>query len=194
MNEKQTHSFFNGRGIGRNLKEVSADLVKNENKDIMSRWFHSEPGTDLFTWTDQQHNIIKQQISFNGQVVEWNCLDGIKTGVVIESDLQISGDQGLEEQNNENQIAKENAKSETIQFDENPQKRSVGLALEILRYMEGDSQLLGQIIGNFENPQNIKTMKPEDFISRFGNALKKQRKKESFWSFWKRYMQDLLKF
>jgi hypothetical protein len=185
VSEKTGAYFFNGRGIGRKLKEVTVDLIKTDNDDVISRWFHSEPGTDLFTWTDHKHNIIKQQISFNGQVVEWNCLEGIKTGVVIESDLSPTQEQYAEI---------ENKSSETIQFDPKPQGRSIDLALEILRYMEGDAKLLLQLIDNFENPQNIKTMKPEDFILRFGLAVKNYQKiNGGFWAYCKKRFSTLFK-
>lgn len=175
---KLTYEFFNGKTVGRGLKEVAVDLIKTENEDLVSRWYHGTTGADLFTWADRGNNIIKQQLNFNGQVVEWNCLEGIKTGVVIEQDME-------SEAAKKKSIGKEELQvkaSETIKFDSNPQSDSVGLALEILKHTEIEMKVLDQLIGNFKNPQNIESMAPEAFLNRFGLALKNYQKTDhGFW-------------
>jgi len=178
---KVTYEFFNGKTVGRSLKEVAVDMIKTENEDLVSRWYHSTTGTDLFTWADRRDNIIKQQLNFNGQVVEWNCLEGIKTGVVIEQDMENEANQTTISKETQKDEAKVNP-SETIKFDQKPQTNSVDLALEILKYTEIEIKLLDQLIGNFKDPQNIESMNPEAFLNRFGLALKNYQKQDhGFW-------------
>jgi hypothetical protein len=80
--------FFNAEEIGHSLKEVSPLLLKTTHPEITSRWFHSSQDADLFIWFDRNQGVIKQQISFFGQVVEWNIVEGLKTGLVIEEEIR----------------------------------------------------------------------------------------------------------
>jgi hypothetical protein len=165
MSEK---TYFSGKSVGKNLKEVAVDLIKTQSEDLVSRWYHASPGTDLFTWADRRNNILKQQLNYNGQVVEWNCLEGIKTGVIIELEMEDTKESA--------------ARSETIKFDSKPQLDSIELALEILKHSPFEDQLRNQLIGNFRDPQNIETMQPDAFLSRFGLALKNYQKTDhGFW-------------
>ena len=73
MNEKEKNYspiFFSGKTIGKSLKEVAVDFIETDSQNVVSRWYHGTQSTDLFTWVDREHNIIKQQLSFNGQIVE----------------------------------------------------------------------------------------------------------------------------
>ena len=124
---KLNYEFFNGKTVGRGLKEVAVDLIKTENEDLVSRWYHGTTGADLFTWADRRNNIIKQQLNFNGQVVEWNCLEGIKTGVVIEQDMENEPKNDTKKKSGKEEIQVK--ASETIKFDPKPQSDSIGLAL-----------------------------------------------------------------
>lgn len=167
--EKILSHFFSGKNIGKNLKEVSVDLVKTETEDVVSRWYHA-PSTDLFTWTDRGHNIIKQQLHFNGQVVEWNCLEGIKTGLVIEADL------GLKPTYNAEGKLEKDRVSQSIKFDRDPMNNCVELALEIIENVEFEKPVQAQLLSNFRNPQSITSMDPQHFLDRFGMALKGARR------------------
>lgn len=111
--------LFDPESMGRSLKEVAVDVVPVHEAHYISRWFHSPNDIDLFIWTDEKKNIIRQQVSFCGQVVEWNVVDGVKTGLIVEQEL--SGD-------------KENA-NESIQFDSLPQSRAVFQAVSLLAYV-----------------------------------------------------------
>ncbi|MCC6276418.1 MAG: hypothetical protein IT289_00730 [Oligoflexia bacterium] len=165
--------FFSGKWIGESLKEVSVDFIETEKAELMSRWFHGEPGTDLYAWLDNRQNVIKQQLSFVGQVVEWNCLDGLKTGVVIESDL------GVSTPNTQKPEDSKRAVSETVQFDQAPQSTAIKLALEILSNLQVDEKLKNQLMGNFQDPQHLQTMSPQDFMRRFGQSLRGKKSEDS---------------
>lgn len=169
--------YYNCKTLGKTLKEVAVDLIQTNSEDIISKWYHSQLNVDLFTWVDKAENVIKQQLSFNGQVVEWNCLEGIKTGMVIETDVE--GSQEV---------------SESIKFDQLPHDASVKVALEILNYFEAEKLLYDQLVSNFKNPQNIKTMSPEEFVKRFGLALKNyQNDDQGFWDSFKKAFQHIFK-
>ncbi|MBK9294148.1 MAG: hypothetical protein IPM57_06835 [Oligoflexia bacterium] len=169
--------FYNCKTLGKTLKEVAVDLIQTSSEKIVSKWYHSQLNVDLFTWVDRGENVIKQQLSFNGQVIEWNCLEGIKTGVVIEADIEGSKET-----------------SESIQFDTAPHESAVKLAIEILVYFETDKKLYDQLLSNFKNPQNIKTLSPEEFVKRFGMALRNyQTQDQGFWDSFKKTFQHIFK-
>lgn len=188
-NAKVQTIFFNGKSIGKSLKEVAVDLIKTEEDDVISRWFHSESDTDLFTWVDLRQNIIKQQLSFHGQIVEWNCLEGIKTGVIIESDLEEDDQPRIK-----NEKASDLQKSESIQFDGKPLNKSVDLALEILSHIQVEDRFRVQLLSNFRDPENIETMSAHAFMNRFGLALKNQSQKDlSLWEQFRRHWHNIFK-
>ena len=129
--------FFNSKTIGKTLLEVAVDLIHTNHEDIVSRWYHSAHATDLFTWVDKGQNLIKQQLCFNGQVVEWNCLEGLRTGVIIEADLEESTGTRDDEKIQ---------KSESIKFDTVPHSRTVGMALEIINHIPLEIELIRQML------------------------------------------------
>ncbi len=111
--ESKVPPFFNPQRIGGSLREIDVSLIQTENEKVLSRWFHGPDEADLFIWTDERNNVIKQQVTFCGQIVEWNVLDGIRTGVVIEQEYENAS----------------MAASETIQFDGPPLIRRSGSRL-----------------------------------------------------------------
>jgi hypothetical protein len=159
-------TFFEPAQAGRSLKEVGIDYLKVESKNITSRWFHSAHDVDLFLWLDEHSQVIKQQVSFCGQIVEWNVLDGLKTGVVIEEEVW-SGD------GNENKIDQ----SEIIRFDQRPQKQAIKLAIEVIQNIESlEDFVRGHLLSNF----GVK--------SGFKPFLVKTTPEQSKASFWQRFL------
>ncbi len=113
--------LFNPADIAKGLKEVAVDIIQTEHQEVVSRWFHSNRDADLFIWLDESGRIIKQQFSFNGQVVEWNVVEGVRTGYVYEDERgKKPGDMS----------------SEIIRFDSAPQKASIAQAIDILNEMK----------------------------------------------------------
>lgn len=110
--------YFDPARAGKSLKEVGVDYLQIESRNITSRWFHSNEDVDLFIWLDEFQQIIKQQVSFCGQIVEWNMLDGLKTGVIIEEEF---GD------------SKKVESSEIIQFDKQLQNDAIQLAIQVVQ-------------------------------------------------------------
>ncbi len=119
---------FDGETLGLSLRELGVDIVHADTTDIMSRWFHSVQDADLFIYSDSQQRLLKLQICFFGQVVEWNPIDGTRTGLIIEmenSGAAISGGHD----------ASEEEVTETIQFDSRAQSGVITQAMAILKHV-----------------------------------------------------------
>ncbi len=135
---KKTPTFYDARLIGASLKPVSDRLVQTEHKNIRCRWWHSSKDADLFIWqSDQNDRCIKMQFSFFGQIVEWNLVDGIRTGVVVE-DLTMS----------------QNLKgSELIQYDAVPNSTAIQLAIKVFHEIDSlDKGDLQELLERFSRP------------------------------------------
>lgn len=161
MNDKIFPRFFNASDLGKTFREVSVDVIRTESQDIVNRWYHSAKDADLFVWMDSQQNIIKQQLSFYGQVIEWNVIEGVRTGCVLETEDPVFADK--------------RRRSDIIQFDQKPQASSLSQALELLRnitVLKDDERKL--LMNNFSSSQQTAhTMDPEEFVRRFGPALRR---------------------
>lgn len=147
--------FFNPEELGPSLKEVSSDLLRVESRDLVARWFHGPAEIDLFLWTDESKKIVKQQLTFYGQVVEWNVTEGTKTGAIIEQEQP--------------QMANGPVKSsETIRFDERPQVQPLGLAMDLIQHAPAlTAEERRQIIANFFRGQKHSDLGPEEFLQRY---------------------------
>lgn len=148
--------FFNPERIGETLKEVSSDLLRVESRDIVGRWFHSPDEIDLFIWIDESKTIVKQQLTFYGQVVEWNAIEGTKTGVIVE----------------EEQAGQVKA-SETIRFDDNLQVQQLSLAMNLIQHvlaLTHDEQQ--QLITNFFRGQRNRSVSNDaEFLNRYSHWI-----------------------
>ncbi len=157
--------MFNAESMGQSLREVAVDVVPVENIHYLSRWFHSPNDIDLFIWTDEKRSIIRHQVSFYGQVVEWNVLDGVKTGFIIEQEVPDS------------------ESSETIQFDVHPQSSAVNQAMQLL---ENVTELAGlernQLIELLRSPITRK----DDSVVALLEHLKSDLRQTQRPGFWKR--------
>lgn len=149
--------FFNPERIGESLQEVSSDVLELESQDIVGRWFHAPNEIDLFIWIDDNKTIVKQQLSFFGQVVEWNAVEGTRTGVVIEEERTGSI-----------------KASEIIRFDDRPQTQPLGLAADVIQHVPAlTAEEKTEIIANFFRGKDKKTPQPGTFLAQLAQALKK---------------------
>lgn len=157
---------FDPRALGESLKEVAIDYIVTEDSNLQSRWFQSESDADLFIWTDVNHKklasdpeVIKYQLSFFGQVVEWSIFDGVRTGVIIE-----------------NEIHGENP-SEVIEFDQHPQMHSVEQASKLLGFVTELAQneqdhLISVLSQKATSPQTGGKLQSKSERSKFQALLK----------------------
>ena len=147
---KETASPFLSKQIGKSLTQFAAEIVTENNHEILSTWYKGEDGADvdLYIWADKNKNIIKQQINFYGQVVEWNIVDGLKTGVYLDHESSNTTD--------------------FIKYDFNKQKINIIQAVEILQCIEEISaEIKEELVYNFEKEPTIKSMNPKDFVKKY---------------------------
>lgn len=144
--------FFDPIELGKSLKEVATDVIATTHADVIGRWFHSSKDADLFIWLDKKQNIIKQQLSYYGQVVEWNAVEGVKTGHIV-----VDENRGR---------ARE---SEILCFDESPQVASVQQAVDLLSHITALTSIeRDALLRNFTEEDPGTLLSAEEFISRFG--------------------------
>lgn len=175
--------LFDPADLGGTLKEVATDLIHTStDQDVTGRWFHSVQDADLYIWLDDRRRVIKQQLSFYGTVVEWNAVEGLKTGMVIE-----------EEREDKDRHRND---SELIQFDNRPQKNTIVQAMELLRHVTSlSSEERDLLMGNFADSALAISMDAEEFARRFGKllpkpgeALRSPSRWRLFWSRLKRFL------
>lgn len=142
-NPRSEQKIFNPKIFGKTLREVAVDYIEVENKKVTSKWLKSEHDADLFLWLDESQKIIKQQLSLFGRVVEWNLLEGVKTGVIIESEFEA------------------NKSSEAIEFDQYPHDYTIQLAVQVIEYaIHLAEKERDEVISNFLAPR-VKLIAPD---------------------------------
>lgn len=84
--------YFCPESLGCQIKEVSFETLELEREQLSERRFKASKKAEIVYWIDEYSNIIKQQLSFYGQRIDWDLLKGIRTGLVFEeeSDGQVS--------------------------------------------------------------------------------------------------------
>lgn len=118
--------IFDPQALGASFQHLAVDVVRGETTDFTSQWFRARNGeADLVIWTDSEKRIIKHQLCFFGQVVEWSPIHGTRTGFVFEEEM-ISPSLGLE---HPPEIA------EHIKFDMSAQNQAVQQAVRLLLHV-----------------------------------------------------------
>lgn len=146
--------YYSAKDLGASLKKVASDIVTTDSQSVTSRWYHSDQDVDLYVWMDEQENVIKQRVQLCGQIVEWNVLDGIRTGLVAEEEngIGLYGD-GV------------------FKFDEAPLEASVWQATDLIKYVQVmEAPLRSKLIENFVESPDIKTLTPSEFLARYGRS------------------------
>lgn len=92
---------------------VSFDVIQFHDNEMRSHWYRYED-IDLYYFQNLAGDISKIHISVFGEVIEWNPLDGLRSGLLIEAE----GDAGI---------------TEVIQYDARPSSKCLEQAVEILR-------------------------------------------------------------
>lgn len=100
--------------LAQKMNFVSFDTLQMERQSVQSHWFRHEEGLDIYYFQKEDGRLLKLHISCFGQVIEWNPLDGTRTGLLIE-----------EEQNGE--------VFETVQYDARANRESVDQSVVILQ-------------------------------------------------------------
>lgn len=141
---KATHSMMFNLDLeteAQRIQSVAIDTVRTSQTHVQAEWYHSENALDLFLWHDPQNKLIKFQLGWLGQIVEWNPLDGLKTAMVIE-----------EEWSTPKSLIRE-----TLRYDEVPQAELINQALRVVNALpqafDSRRHLLREPIENYAHPQ-----------------------------------------
>lgn len=174
--EKTIPIYFDPVKVGASLKEVGIDYQEIESREIETRWFRdSQSETDVFVWMNKDKKMIKQQVSVMGLLTEWNLLDGVRTGVIMESEMSAH-------ELMQNGLTPGDTASEVIHFDKKVQQRTLGMAISILKSMTClEAELMDKMLKNFNQgvpfpdvklpeslqkiPQNSLWLRVKGFIS-----------------------------
>jgi hypothetical protein len=182
LSEDETPILFNAEQIGKSLREVAVDVIETEGSTILSRWFHSKHDVELFLWTDGEQNVIKHQVTFYGQVVEWNVFEGVKTGVIVEQENMFGNSSDGDESSDE-------SVSETIQFDKVAEDAAVSRAIVLLSHVSELPEIeRKRICDNLKFRVKGEASSNDEFIRRYGEVYgRDQNRRPSFWKRVKRW-------
>lgn len=72
--------------LAQRMNFVSFDTLQMERMSVQSHWFRHEDGLDVYYFQKDDGRLIKLHISCFGQVIEWNPMDGTRTGLMIEQE------------------------------------------------------------------------------------------------------------
>lgn len=147
--------YFDPKRVGEALYEVSNDVLQTKKHEVASKWYTGYDDTDFFTWQDLSGNFIKAQLTYCGQVFEWNLVTGVKTGVLIEEE---SPEKGIKA-------------SEIIQYDTQVAGHTKQNAVDLIRHlinMPEEDRL--KLIENIESNRTIDSMSQEEFWLKYGHS------------------------
>ena len=140
-NSDRTESLqhFDAEALGISVRQLAVDVVRGENMDFVSRWFRSgNSEVDLVVWADSEKRIIKHQLCFFGQIVDWTPFHGTRTGFVVEEEalaaLDSADSPGAAPSSAEGGSSDETV-SEEIRFDKNLQPTVVAQAIQLLTWV-----------------------------------------------------------
>lgn len=150
---------FNAKILGSSLQEVAVEFIKSEGLEIESRWFHSKKDADFFIWSDHRKNIVKQQVTYYGQVIEWNIIDGLRTGVLVEDEK-----------------SQQMGSSPIIQYDLTPQFHTVTQCIQLIHFIPNLLDTTkSQVIYNFtqsQQPQSRFAYNIKSILIEFAKSLR----------------------
>ncbi len=137
--------------LGQGLHEVEISFKGSGTGKITTRWFRGKEAADAFLWNDHRDNVIKLQVMISGVVVEWNVLDGLRTGVVIEQEL------------------KDEQASESVQFDGSINHMSVQMAIRLVQRVPAmDEDTKSIFVEHLRTPKSFNSLSPEEILFRYG--------------------------
>lgn len=72
--------------LAQRMNFVSFDTLQLENQSVRSHWYRHDDGLDFYYFQKDDGRLIKVHISVLGQIIEWNPLDGTRTGLLVEQE------------------------------------------------------------------------------------------------------------
>lgn len=155
--EKHDEAFYyDPESIAQNLKEMSFDMIETDTQNVYSRWYQSEDQLDVYLWFDEKENLIKQQVCFFGQLAEWNIIDGLKTGMVMEKEDPF-----------------ELKKFKTYaKYDMNSDLGVISEAKKLIGF--SSIGFRSEVLDNYTTGVNMNSMHPKDIVKKFGKQKKQK--------------------
>ncbi|MDX9732285.1 MAG: hypothetical protein RBT63_10975 [Bdellovibrionales bacterium] len=114
--------YLDTEGIGSTLFERSVDVHLVEGVEYLMKWYKSALDADLMIWFDSCGSIRRFQLNVMGQVTEWSCDHGLRTGLIVETEIQ-----GVE--------FKLAEWSEAIRFDRDRDARALAISRRVVAAM-----------------------------------------------------------
>lgn len=71
--------------MAQRMNFVSFDVLQIEDQSVKSHWYRHDE-IDLYYFQKENGQFIKLCVSFLGQIIEWNPLDGTRTGLMVEQE------------------------------------------------------------------------------------------------------------
>ncbi len=161
--------LYSPERIGTLLEGVGSDLVNLEQKEIQTLWFRSaQTETDIFIWYDKKNSVIKQQVTNMGTIVEWNIVEGIRTGIVLETEILPVVEAHPAHPD------PEVATSDVIHYDSSVQQQSLQNAIDIVFHAACiEESMKSKIIQNFR--QELKTSENLKIFNFLKNLIRKHK-------------------
>jgi hypothetical protein len=172
VSEKSESRFFSPQKQGESFREVDVSASSGGTNQVTTRWFHSDT-SDLYIWLDSRGEIVKQQITLNGLTVEWNILDGLRTGIVLEEEI----------------LEVKVKPSESVIWDKIPSQAAVNLAMTLLVHMKAlEDPVKNKILAQFKKPAAIGHLAADEMARRFGVPTHEDSVWKSFQNFIRKLM------
>lgn len=112
----------------------AVDVVETHRGDLERHWY-SSPGPAEFLFLTRQNRLIKHRLDLLGQVIEWNYVDGSKTGYVQDDEIP-----GVLQP------------ASTISFDKVPDEQLLYLAISFIESMKTlDDEIRGEVIAQHQS-------------------------------------------
>ena len=128
---------------GATLVEKAVDVHVIDGLDVVARWFHSPYDTDLTMWFHEPEKVSRFQLNSGGQIVDWSLEDGLHTGFIVELE-----------------VGRSKEVAETIQFDAELNRSSIGNAFQILTHCSSLSATVRRLMLDSLADQRVRTGKP----------------------------------
>jgi hypothetical protein len=144
--------YFQPERVGAALKEVEVRYSGEGAQRIETRWFRGPDEVEIFIWTDSRGGVIKQQFNVSGAVVEWNVLDGLRTGVIVEQEMPEA-----------------QSPSESVRFDQSPLKMTVDMATSIVPHVAAMNEKTKSTLLEHLSKPSFDRLSAQEIFFRYGH-------------------------
>lgn len=159
---REEMNYANFSYLGSQMQSMGMELIDADNKKVVSYWFQASEDANLYFWMDLKGNLIKQSLGVYGLMVEWNIVEGIKTGAIVSD---------------------ESSGADDIRYDIIPNPVCIEQAIQMIQSIKtlnpGQQQ---RLVGNLRSNVNASKMNPREFLRLYGGAAKVNSKKSSIWA------------